>query len=71
MYEDYLEENMPIDFVYDNKIMSRKKSIVNIHFPKIVQHQTFAIRRFTYEEIMILEKWESWKKILLSNEKYR
>lgn len=68
MYGDYLEENMPIDFVYDNKIMSRKKSIVNIHFPENSIALDFAIRRFTYEEIMILEMGILEKKFLLSNE---
>lgn len=54
-YGNLLEENIPIDFIYGNKIMSRKKSILNIHFPENEKALELAIRRFTYEEIMILE----------------
>lgn len=54
-YGNLLKENMPIDFVYNNKIMSRNQAIMNVHFPRNSQALELAIRRFTYEEIMILE----------------
>lgn len=54
-YSNLLQENIPLDFLYTNKIMSRMQSIVNIHFPTNQVALDLAIRRFTYEEIMILE----------------
>lgn len=50
-----LQENIPIDFLYNNKIMSRQNAIAQIHFPSNEKALDLAIRRFTYEEIMILE----------------
>ncbi|WP_067139817.1 ATP-dependent DNA helicase RecG [Oceanivirga salmonicida] len=54
-YGVLLQENIPLDFLYNNKIMSRTKSITNIHFPENSIALDLAIRRFTYEEIMVLE----------------
>lgn len=50
-----LQENIPIDFLYNNKIMSRQNAIAQIHFPQNEKALDLAIRRFTYEEVMILE----------------
>jgi hypothetical protein len=54
-YGDLLKENIPIDFLYDNRIMSRTSSISNIHFPSNKTALDLSIRRFTFEEIMLLE----------------
>ncbi|VWL84916.1 ATP-dependent DNA helicase RecG [Oceanivirga miroungae] len=50
-----LQENIPLDFLYDNKIISRNKAITNIHFPENDDLLNLSIRRFTYEEIIVLE----------------
>ena len=54
-FGNLLQENMPLDFIYNNKIMSRMTSILNIHFPSNEKALKLAVRRFTFEEIMILE----------------
>lgn len=54
-YGYLLQENIPLDFVYNNKIMSRQNAIAQIHFPRNEKALDLAIRRFTYEEIFILE----------------
>lgn len=54
-YGYLLQENIPLDFLYDNKIISRNIAIANIHFPEDKKALDLAIRRFTYEEIIVLE----------------
>lgn len=63
-YGYLLQENIPLDFVYTNKLISRQKAIINIHFPSNQHTLDMSIRRFTYEEIMILEMFILKKKFL-------
>lgn len=54
-YGYLLFENMPSEFISSNKIMDRLTAISNIHFPKNKIALDMAIRRFTFEEIILLE----------------
>ncbi|WP_068268310.1 ATP-dependent DNA helicase RecG [Caviibacter abscessus] len=54
-YGYLLFENMPSEFITSNKIVDRLTAISNIHFPKNKVALDMAIRRFTFEEIIILE----------------
>lgn len=63
-YGYLLQENIPLDFLYDNKIISRQKALANIHFPTNENMLNLSIRRFTYEEIIILETFILKKKFL-------
>ncbi|WP_156299080.1 ATP-dependent DNA helicase RecG [Streptobacillus canis] len=49
------EENLPQKYILDNKLMSRTKAIVNIHFPRDNHMYEEAKRRILYEEALILE----------------
>lgn len=48
-------ENIPSDFLNSKNILDRVSAIYNIHFPKNRVALDMAIKRFIYEEIMILE----------------
>lgn len=54
-YGYLLQENLPMDFIEENKVMERKMAILNIHFPTDEPKKQEALRRFTFEEIMMLE----------------
>ncbi|MGL5963079.1 MAG: ATP-dependent DNA helicase RecG [Fusobacteriaceae bacterium] len=54
-YSTYIEENIPQEIIVKYKIMNRKDSFGIIHFPKKQNMLEEAKRRFSIEELLILE----------------
>ena len=52
---NYFEENIPKELIKEYKIMERKSSIKNIHYPVSMKEIEEAKRRFAIEELLILE----------------
>ncbi len=54
-YGYLMEENIPSEFIGKEKLMSRKEALMNIHFPEKFEKKTRALKRFLFEEILLLE----------------
>ncbi|MGL4534374.1 MAG: ATP-dependent DNA helicase RecG [Fusobacteriaceae bacterium] len=54
-YSDFFMENIPEELIRKYKIMDRKKTLYNIHFPKNERVLEEAKRRLAIEELLILE----------------
>ena len=54
-YGYLLEENIPLEMIKKEKLISRKEAVMNIHFPENMEKNKKALKRFLMEEILILE----------------
>ncbi|MGL6168135.1 MAG: ATP-dependent DNA helicase RecG, partial [Fusobacteriaceae bacterium] len=54
-YSDFFMENIPEELIRKYKIMDRKKTLYNIHFPKNERVLEEAKRRLAIEELLVLE----------------
>lgn len=54
-YGYLLQENIPLELIEQEKLLSRKEAILNVHFPESFQKKELARRRFMLEEILLLE----------------
>ncbi|MGL5099568.1 MAG: DEAD/DEAH box helicase, partial [Fusobacteriaceae bacterium] len=54
-YSDFFMENIPEELIKKYKIMDRKKTLYNIHFPKNERVLEEAKRRLAIEELLVLE----------------
>ena len=54
-YGYLMEENIPSEFIGKEKLMSRKEALMNIHLPEKFEKKTRALKRFLFEEILLLE----------------
>lgn len=54
-YGYLLKENIPDELLEKEKLMPRKEAIINIHFPETDKKRDEALKRFTIEEILLLE----------------
>lgn len=51
----YLEENLPLQIIEENKLLAREKALINIHFPKDEKWLHHAIRRLKFEELFLIQ----------------
>ena len=54
-YGYLIEENMPMELLEKENLMSRKEALMNIHFPENFEKKEKALKRFLIEEILLLE----------------
>ena len=54
-FSNYFQENIPSEIVEKYKILDRKKSLKEIHFPENRKFLEEAKRRFAIEELLVLE----------------
>ena len=54
-YMFLFDENLPKEYIVQNKLIDRKKAIINIHFPKSKLDYEESVKRFIYEESLLLE----------------
>ena len=54
-YGYLIEENIPVELLKKENLMSRKEALMNIHFPENFEKKERALKRFLIEEILLLE----------------
>ncbi|CAM3456622.1 ATP-dependent DNA helicase RecG [Pseudostreptobacillus hongkongensis] len=54
-YMFLFDENLPKEYIVQNKLIDRKKAIINMHFPKSKLDYEESVKRFIYEESLLLE----------------
>ncbi|PLT34247.1 ATP-dependent DNA helicase RecG [Bacillus sp. V5-8f] len=63
-YGQYIEENLPTEFLRNYKLPPRKDALLAMHFPTSAQDVKHARRRFVYEEFLFFQlKMQAIRKV--------